>query len=877
MKRGSSSASEEGEDETEPKELQHAPVRKAARRQDDPLLSALDRVSGIPLGLHRGDPVIHIPGIEGRRNQPVPQDDGLLRDAKTSVVTQGDDETAFNPAWRADWFSRMRALFDAEDYEFLQLLAGALKKTPEQLLEIDTLLLQQRTSQELAEARKVELEQLKRGVNERIDDLRKAQAQLDELRATRVAEQTGLVEPAQRLLQQDGLGALLRMDRGGLLYPYYMRWQYEFIADHIGSTPARAGSERPPLTRDQLSRIAFITATDASLGLSPSGDVAEMMHEMREGPDGTYTVRLTDEILRSAFRTYVMKRDFHRVLRGQAKFHGGLPLVLCELLDDVLRHALRLGYGHLPGLSPLAPSLSSLRDDPRGVARPSGLLEFPWFFENAPAFSTPYYWRLVLPVPPTNPPTPPTPADAPVARTLPGYPLVGATRKQRGANFMYGDVALDPLVALLDVAELAREARGRYDGPQYLLADSIRQWLDRPPSSDAAADYVLTYLTTSVYPPPLGPSTGYNFRRIVPTLRDYALVCDAVDILLGPLLLHGFESLFAHSPLFAVPATPLPNEIGQRVAALKTVLGQDKSTAFDPLRFYYTTEARPVMGGLQLGDMLAYVRYNTPAIVSPSAATLWNAGRNAQVSEVVTAATASPITVDKAARDLRYSNKLWDDLVRAAGVPITSPDKWDTINLIVAGNRGQPVPEEVKRQFESSDPWVVRDVVFPILFEGVFSSLVAQLGKDHPLTLGASYWPLQSRAIPVPAVEPRDKLDQKLLGRLGSASAELYKVAHGTSWSKEDFGAPTEDKIRFLQEMCPIAVLPLMADLMVALYGQDSALLAEIKSAEKIVLNLQKSVEAVSDARAQMQKLQARPRREGGGVSASLTLASRVG
>lgn len=874
MKRGSSASSSSGAESGEEKEVGERlqPVRKAVRRQEDPLLSALDRVSGIPLELNRGDPIIHIPGVEARRGQPVPQDDGLLRDARTGKVTQGDDEIGYNPTWSADWFARIKDMMDAEDFEFLQLLAGALKKTPEQLLDLDTLLLQQRTSRDLADARKVELEQLKRGVNERIDDLRKAQAFLDELRATRVSEETGLVQPAQRLLQQDGLGALLRIDRGGLLYPYYLRWQYEFIAKRIGD----AGPSTPPvvdaLSHDDISRMVFIADTDFALGLMPAGAHNLITAEVVIADDGFYKTLHGSEALRDQFRQYVTTRDFNRILNGGATIHGGPPLVLFEYLDDIVRQATRLGYGHLPGLSPLALSLSGLNAEAEsGVSIPQDdvqspiqeNLRFPWFFAHAPAFSTPFYWRQAeVRSGPRNPARLPAERDPPAPASLTNYPSVTNTRALRAARFLYGSGVTT--TTLRSVTSASRSVvTGTSPAKQIDLNPGgsrvARLFAGSSPASITKS--VMAYLIDGVPPPGFAtePAVQYALRRFVPTRRDYSLICDAVDILLGPLLIRGFESLFASSPIFAVPATPLPNEIGQRVVALKTVLGQagGVAAAFDPLRFFYTTEARPVMGSLQLGDMLAYVRFNTPAIVTPNAATLWGAGRVKAVDDAVKVANASPITVDADARDARYSDQLWSGLATALGAGL-APDKWRVITAIVGGV-GQPPNEATKRQFESSDPQVVRDVVFPILFEGWFSALVAQLGRDHPLTLGASYWPLQTRAIPIPAVEARDKLDQKLLGRLGSASPEMYDKAQGTSWSKADFGAPTPDKLRFLQQMCPIAVLPLMADVLVALYGQDSALLAEIQAADKIVRNLQRTVEEVSDARVQLQKLQVRP------------------
>jgi len=829
------------------------------RRQDDPLLSALDRVSGIPLALQRGDPVIHIPGIERRRNDPVPQDDGLLRDPRTGVVTQDDDEIAFDPKWRDDWFARFKDMISAEDYEFLALLAGALKKTPEQLLDLDTLLLQQRTSQDLADARKVELEQLKRGVNERIEDLRKAQVFLDELRATRVAEQTRLVEPAQRLLQQDGLAALLRIHRGGLLYPYYLRWQYDFIARRIGDAGPSTPAVVDALSHSDISRIVFILDTDASLGITREAARALVTAEFVVDKD-LYRPARGNQPLRDAFKIYVVARDFTRMLDGQTSIHNGPRLVLFEYLDDIVRQATRLGYGHLPGLSPLAPSLSDLGAEESGVSIPrapvgGGSLRFPWFFGHAPAFSTPYYWRLAR----IHDKAPayvrlPEEVDPAGPSMLANYNSVRDTRALRDAQFLYGTGVAG--TTLLNVVTVSRGATPAAQIDAALGGAQVAQGLVNV-NPAAILKPALAYLIDGVAPPGIdaSPTATYSLRRFIPTRRDYGLVCDAVDILLGPLLVHGFETLFTQSPLFTLPTTPLPNEAGQRVAALKTVLGQAQGTAFDPLRFFYTTEARPVMSSLQLGDMLAYVRYNTPAVVSPNAATLWGAGRVDEVDTLVTRAISAPITIDPAARDLRYGDKLWDDLVGALGAGQDRPVKAKQIADIITGTGAAPT-DAVKRQFESSDPWVVRDVMFPILFEGVFSAHVAQLGKDHPLTLGASYWPLQSRAIPIPAVEARDKLDQKLLGRLGEASAEMYDTARGTAWAKADFGAPTRNRIRFLQEMCPIAVLPLMADLMVALYGQDSALLAEITAAERIVRNLQRTVEEVSDARAQLQKLQ---------------------
>lgn len=828
MKRRTPDRSEDEEEEEEKDDA----VRKHARRHEDPLLSALDRISSIPLALHRDQAVVHVDDIRNLRG-PEPQSDGLLRDPKTGKPV--NEDVAFNPDWRKAWLERERSMLDNEDYQFLELLAGALHTRIDALLDLDTMLLERRSAAELEAARRVELQELRKSVDDRIKDLRNAQAYLEDLRAVRVVEQAGIADISRRWLRDGNLASLLRISNGGLLFPFYMLWQYKFIDERIGSGNP-PGDDRGLLTDADIEKLAFIVNTDLTLGLVDDDDVDAILLALgkREEP------RKTDAEIRAETIDYVVTRDVARVNTMDVRMHNEPELVMPDALNDRVVRALRLGYSNLPGISPLAPVLVDL-DVSRGEATiplKEPRLRFPWFTKHGGIFSTPFAWAG---------------GDRPL---VPALPLTEKEDAARDRRFAYAE--LPPY-------------GGERNGVEYQLlnteSDALRRRTAPAPPLDIFGPKRLSDNMTMLghltrhSPPTKNPFYYYLARRYFPTALDYAIVCEAITTLVGPLLLHAFDDIFASAtdshPLFSIPSRDIPNELQQRVAALKVIAGKDVPPV-DPLRFRYTTDASPSRESLLLGDMLAYVHYNRDAITAPSAATLWLMGDKSTTigtdrTNVVTPILAlGDLALNKAALDKRFSHEFWDAV---AGV---GRDTKEIMTNNYISNPQAPIGDLIKRQFETSEPRVIRDVVLPILFEGGFSHQIALLGQQRPLRLDASYWPLTARPIVIPAQEAKDKIDQKLLGRLSADKQKVYVdavKAGGMAWATADFGEPTVTSVKFLQEMCPIAVLPLMADMLVAFFANDDALKKEIDDAQKIVDNLQDMVDEVTNQRDRLKAL----------------------
>ena len=387
----------------------------------------------------------------------------------------------------------------------------------------------------------------------------------------------------------------------------------------------------------------------------------------------------------------------------------------------------------------------------------------------------------------------------------------------------------------------------------------------------------------------IGPETGFSYiisestfagsdkeklwaRLLFPNIRDYRIICTAIEIALGPLLLRAFDDLFASPaiPLFSLPLRGIPGDNATRVASLVGLLGRD-APAIDPERFYYTSENNPGLDALLLGDMLNYVRYNRDAVATPNGSTVWGAGQRVREVDVAISAIndKGAMTLVKDALDSHYAWKTWGDLAREGVANISKKER--LVALLAAP---QNIKAVEKQKFHSSDPRVIRDVLLPILVGGRFSHLVAQLGQEHPFVLGAGYWPLPTHTIAVPAKDAKEKIQQRLVGRLGEATLKLYApdappdpplpppaagvappAPAGRAWSTADFGAPTDDALRFIQEMCPLTVLPLMADVLSLLYGQDKELQKQIAAGQNIVRNLQAAVEEQTDMRQRIRDL----------------------
>ena len=372
------------------------------------MLASLARISAAPLALTAGQSIIEIDAIRKRKGDPAPADDGLIRDSKGVVIPDQVGRPGWNAGWVDEFLTRWKAEEADEGFEFAELLAGALhKRTIDDITDNDAMVQRQLAIKEIEDARKAELEQLRKSVDERIKDLRGAQAYVEELQAARVAEQSGVAGPAQRWLTEGGLGSLLRLTGpDSLLFPFYMRWQYEFFQQRIGGVaPPRVD----PITAEDIKRIRFILATDARILLH-----VPLANDLRNRIDkDLLTINLIAGApeLRNNVRIYVVYRDISWLRDGNA-FHSDLArtIVMPDLIATELATSLQRGYSHLPGVTPYAASLSNLREEHGLVVSPTiaaNSLTFNWHDTHAPVFFSPYHW----------------PTGAP-GQTLPTYGLV---------------------------------------------------------------------------------------------------------------------------------------------------------------------------------------------------------------------------------------------------------------------------------------------------------------------------------------------------------------------------------------------------------------------------------------------------------------------
>lgn len=267
--------------------------------QQDPVLGRLNAVAGPrPLGGAAGTEarfgmregatsIVVAPGaINQRRKEDrkaagepgrdadaavVPAEDGWLRWNDTGALAEGQAERApFNPAYMAEEQKRLDVLHADPDYQFAQLCSGLSTRKLLDYFDVNSAQHAMKMADEMRSARDLELRLLKRTATDKMDELRQYETRYRLLLQEEAAIRTAAVDPAHEWLQRQRLDlwmAVVGTDEAslqfGALFPAYMVWQYDFIADVL----FRAGRETPEAEPDRAlwDAVSLIVRMDGAI------------------------------------------------------------------------------------------------------------------------------------------------------------------------------------------------------------------------------------------------------------------------------------------------------------------------------------------------------------------------------------------------------------------------------------------------------------------------------------------------------------------------------------------------------------------------------------------------------------------------------------
>ena len=231
-----------------------------------PLLARLDamaRAAGfgtVPLGLHPGQSEIEVDEINNRQERPM--GDGYLHDADTLRILPGQVGLApLNPAFMEENEARHRILEQNEGIQFLELWAGGSERNLAKLFDkpaLERLLDEQHNNRERVRAQMETQKKTREGLTKDREEIVKV-AQTMEAVEARLHQ--SILLPAQSLLYGDArLGQWMRImgDRDhfqGLLYPFWMRYQYRFLVEN--ETAILRRPMEPAMTKWMQTLVSF--------------------------------------------------------------------------------------------------------------------------------------------------------------------------------------------------------------------------------------------------------------------------------------------------------------------------------------------------------------------------------------------------------------------------------------------------------------------------------------------------------------------------------------------------------------------------------------------------------------------------------------------
>lgn len=212
--------------------------RRRVHRSDDgdgdAILSRLDAVS---LGLKAGDTEVFVEEVNApeivdgkRKSRPVPSEDGFLRDEAGNLYDKQRELSPYNAPFWDEFHRRLDAMGANEDYQFIRLVSGAISRRVEQMLDMDSLMHQQRADERFRTER-TNAQQLRKDARKRaLAEIEQLEKLRNDIIMQRAFVLRTVVSPAQTLFDVYKFDRLLGADRNE--YPL-MPWVVQNVIEHI--------------------------------------------------------------------------------------------------------------------------------------------------------------------------------------------------------------------------------------------------------------------------------------------------------------------------------------------------------------------------------------------------------------------------------------------------------------------------------------------------------------------------------------------------------------------------------------------------------------------------------------------------------------------
>ncbi len=264
MKRRAESSQDEEESEPPAKRIQldDAPnILGGTSRRAGLGTNLLARLDAVDYGLDAADKTLVIEEIAEREYEPA--NDGWIRSRETGKIKEGNESMPPNNGpWMAMIAETKRILYAQPKFRFYQLTAGLLNHAVEEFIDDTPFQNTIRAEREYADLARRERNRIMTSVREKERQMNYIERQLLDITNQNTKVNNDILPGARRTAGQTKQWPFITghsmNEPFGLLFPYYMKWQYLLLRDQVIIDPAVDQSTRTRLVSWQADVLTLL-------------------------------------------------------------------------------------------------------------------------------------------------------------------------------------------------------------------------------------------------------------------------------------------------------------------------------------------------------------------------------------------------------------------------------------------------------------------------------------------------------------------------------------------------------------------------------------------------------------------------------------------